>query len=371
VKIAWVVPGGVDRTGEERVIPCLLWLIERLAAGGDQLHVFALDQEPRPDRWPLLGAVVHNAGARPVRLRALGQLMAEHRRGRFDVVHGFWAARPGVVSAAFARLTGTPAVLTLPGGDLARIRDIGYGAQLTLRGRLSTRFALAGAARTVAPSAWLAGQAAEFGVAAQCIPFGVALDRWPASPPRRRDPDQPVRLVHVANLNPVKDQATLLEAMRALKDRGMAFRLDVIGQDTLNGAVQRRAGELGLDDRVTFHGFLRHAETRRWVEGADLMVVSSRHEAGPLVALEAAVAGVPTVGTAVGHIADFAPEAAAAVPVGDAPALAEAIERLARDEEARLRLAHAAHKAALAIDAEVTAGRTRDLYAGLLRSPRR
>jgi hypothetical protein len=28
VKIALVVPGGVDRSGSERVIPCLLWLIE-------------------------------------------------------------------------------------------------------------------------------------------------------------------------------------------------------------------------------------------------------------------------------------------------------------------------------------------------------
>ena len=28
MKIAWVLPGGVDRSGDRRVIPCLLWLID-------------------------------------------------------------------------------------------------------------------------------------------------------------------------------------------------------------------------------------------------------------------------------------------------------------------------------------------------------
>jgi hypothetical protein len=40
------------------------------------------------------------------------------------------------------------------------------------------------------------------------------------------------------------------------------------------------------------------------------MVVSSRHEAGPVAVLAAAVAGVPTIGTCVGHIAERAPSAA-------------------------------------------------------------
>ena len=81
MKIALVVPGGVDRSGEDKVIPCLLWQIERLAAGGDEVHVFALGQEPRSGLWPLLGAEVHNIGPRPRPLRAVAELAAEHRRG--------------------------------------------------------------------------------------------------------------------------------------------------------------------------------------------------------------------------------------------------------------------------------------------------
>lgn len=174
-------------------------------------------------------------------------------------------------------------------------------------------------------------------------------------------------MIHVANLNRVKDQETLLRAMQALRDRGVDFRLDVIGLDTLDGAVQRRCRELGLADRVVFHGFMVHAETRPWVDQADLMVVSSRHEAVPMVLLEAAVAGVPTVGTAVGQIADWSPDAAVSVPMGDAAALAEAIWRLGIDEGERLRIAHAAQALAVAEDADFAADRMRRLYAELIR----
>lgn len=372
MKIAFVLPGGVDRSGDKRVIPCLLWLIERLAAGGDELHVFALNQEPRPARWPLLGATVHNAGARPRQLRAFADLLAEHRKAPFDVVHGFWATGPGVVSAAFAKLAGLPAVLTVPGSELTALPEIGYGGQRGWFWRLWTRLALAGADRVIAESKWVAGRAAGFGVTATYLPYGVALDRWPPLAPRRRPLAQPLRLLHPASLNLVKDQETLLLALRELKSRGVPFTLDSLGLDTLGGAVQKRCAELGLGAEVTFHGMQTHDGQRRWFEAADLLVISSRHEGGPLVVQEAAVAGIPTAGTAVGHIADWAPDAAVAVAVGDHQALAAAIADLAGDEEKRLRLAEAAHRIALSVDADVTARTLRSLYDDLRRSaPRR
>ncbi|MGE5721092.1 MAG: glycosyltransferase family 4 protein [Sphingomonadales bacterium] len=365
MRIALVVPGGVDRSGTHKVIPCLLWLIERLARAGNDVHVFALHQESHPGRWQLLGAQIHNAGTRPRRLRSLAQLYAEHRREHFDVVHGFWAAGPGLVAVSFGRIVGVPAVLTLPGGDLTALADIGYGGRLTWRGRVWTRLALAGATAVIVPSGWMAEKAAALSAHALRIPFGVALDRWPVRPPRRRRPGT-LRLVHVANLSGIKDQETLLRAARSLRDRGLAFHLDIIGFDTLGGAVQRRCAELGLSDAVRFHGFMPHAEVRPWIENADILVVSSRHEAGPLVTLEAAVAGVPTVGTAVGHIADWAPEAAIAAPIGDFDALAGAIGHLAANEDERLRLAAAAQARAVSEDADFTAARTQRLYADLV-----
>lgn len=365
MKVALVVPGGVDRTGEERVIPALLWLIERLARV-HELHVIAMRQEPRPSRYRLLGAEVRNIGSRPRRPRALAALIAGHRRRPFDVMHAVWAAPPGVLAALAGRLLRVPVLLHLTGGDLADLRDIGFGLCHYRRGRMWLRLAARGAARITVPSHMMQRLAAARGVAATVVTYGVAVDRWPPRAPQPRPPDRPARLLHVGTLNAVKDQRTLLRAARALQEQDVAFHLDVVGEDILNGDVQRFAAECGVAARVTFHGFLPHRRLRPLVERADLLLVSSRHEGDPIVTLEAAVAGVPTVGTRVGHIADWAPEAALAVPPGDAAALARATRELLGDEPRRLRLAQAAQRRALARDADWTAERVCGIYEELI-----
>ena len=55
MKVALIVPAGVDRSGTHRVIPALLWLIERLARE-HAVHVFTLYHEPRPSRYQLFGS---------------------------------------------------------------------------------------------------------------------------------------------------------------------------------------------------------------------------------------------------------------------------------------------------------------------------
>ena len=107
--------------------------------------------------------------------------------------------------------------------------------------------------------------------------------------------------------------------------------------------MQALAARLGIADRLSFHGFQTQRQLRPLFERADLLVMSSRHEAGPIAVLEAAVIGVPTVGTAVGHIREWAPRAALAVPVGDAAALARAMHLLLTDETLRLDMAWDAH----------------------------
>ena len=369
MKIGLIVPGGVDRSGTERVIPCLLWLIERLAAGGDEVHVFALGQEPGPARWPLLGATVHNAGWSPRSLTTLGLVLAEHRARPFDLFHAFWAQGSGVAGALAARLLRRPLLLTLPGGDVARVPEIGFGGLVSWTGRAHGECDPGAASAVTAPSETMCGLASEAGIAALHLPLGVAIDRWPAAQPRRRDRNAPIRLLHVASLNQVKDQETLLGAMAILRDTGARFTLDILGSDTLNGAIQRRAAQLGLEKETRFLGFVPHHALRPHVERADLLVMSSRHEAGPLVTLEAAIAGVPTVGTKVGNIADFAPDAALTVPIGDAEGLARAIGELAVDEEKRLCIAAEAHRRAVASDADFTARGFRALYAAIASRP--
>jgi len=365
VKVGLVVPGGVARLAADGRIPCLLWLIERLARR-HEVHVFSLRGAPSSERYSFLGATVHHSGARPILLRTLVAIAAEHRRQRFDVLHAFWASQPGVVAALAGKLLRRPVLLHVAGGEVVALPDIGYGGLQTRRGRLRVRISLAGASRITAASASLTDALRAWGREAVRVPLGVDPQRWPPIPPRARSAGTAARLVHVADLNHVKDQTTLLDAARRLAERGLEFRLDIAGRDTLDGAIQARARELALTDRVHFHGRLSHESLRPLVTAGDILWHSSRHEAGPVVVLEAAVLGVPTVGTAVGHVAEWAPDAAVAVPVRDARALADATLNLLQDDGRRLSLAREAQRRALACDADWTARRFESLYEELV-----
>jgi glycosyltransferase involved in cell wall biosynthesis len=202
--------------------------------------------------------------------------------------------------------------------------------------------------------------AAAAGFEARLVPLGVEPAGFlPRAP---RSPSDPVRLLHVGSLNRVKDQATLLGAFALALERAQSLRLDVVGEDTLGGEVQALAVRLGLGDAVTFHGWLPTDGVRPLFARADLLVVSSRHEAGPVVLVEAAACGVPTVGTAVGHVAEGDGVRSRAVPVGDARALAGAIVALAADEPLRRRMGEAALAWARENDAVRTAARFEAVY---------
>lgn len=365
MRIALVVPGGVDRSGEFRVIPALIALLARLARE-HEVHVFALAQEREPGEWQLAGAHIHNIGVPRTHARAVAAVLARHRTARFDLIHAIWSGGCGAVAVVAGKVLRIPTLIHVAGGELAALPEIGYGGQLRWRGRLLERLTLRAAACVSAASAPVVAAIAALGVRAARVPLGVDLRAWPAREPVRRVARAPARLIHVGSLNRVKDQATLLRAVAELGRAGTDLHLDVVGEDTLGGEMQRLASELGLASRVTFHGFLPQRELRPLVEAADLMVVSSRHETGPLAVLEAAAAGVPTVGTCVGHIAEWAPDAAIAVPVAEPRALASAVDRVLADEELRLRLAGAALKHATLEDADHTARSFEKLYAELV-----
>ncbi len=363
MKVALVVPGGVDRSGEVRVIPALLALIDRLSRV-HEVHVFALRQEAAAASWPLAGATIHNIGHGWTHLRGIAAVRSEHRRAAFDVVHAIFSGPCGLIAVAAAKLLRVPSMVHVTGGELVAMRDIGYGGRLTWKGRLRERLALRGADLVTATSAPMVDALQALGIQARRVSLGVDLRRWPPLAPRPSRAE-PVRLIHVASLNRVKDQTTLLHALAKLAKTGVEFEMDIVGTDTLHGAMAELVRKLGLNRRVRFLGFKTQRELRPIVESADLLVVSSRHEAGPFVLVEAAVAGVPTVGTAVGHIVEWAPSAAMAVPVANPERLADAIHTMLADEALRLRVARAAQCRALSEDADCTARTFESLYLGL------
>ncbi len=371
MKIGVIVPGGVDRSGRGRVIPVLLALVERLARRHEVL-VVALDQEPQACEYDLLGAHVVNLGSstKPslikwgYRLKKFLNILKSHG-GDFDVLHAFWAHPPGIMAVAAGAYLGTPVIISVGGGEMVRFPEIGYGGQLNWHKRTAISFALHRAIAVTAGSHYALCPLKKIRNDAHWLPLGVETRVMSGVIARSEGP--PWRLLHVAGLNRVKDQTTLLHAFRIVLQSHPQTLLDCIGGDTLSSRMQALAQTLGIADKVMFHGFRPLDELLPFYRQAHLFIQSSLHESMGAAVLEAAASGVPTVGTNVGVVAEMAPLAAHAVPLRDPHALARGIVELLDCTERRESLARAAQLFAQTYNADWTCAQFEALYQQVVR----
>jgi glycosyltransferase involved in cell wall biosynthesis len=381
VKLGLIVPGGFDRG--ERIMTALVNLAMELARRHD-VHVFAADGPSGPGRYPRGGAKVYqlagnpdlaNRPGRALRVVHLAQfasrLVQQMRRvqstGRFHLLHAFWALDTGLAASLIGRWLRVPVVVSVGGGEAVWLPDIGYGGAGSRTGRARMRASLRLANVLTAGSAFAARHLpVEARQRTRIIPLGIHCDTFAAGPSRPAGP--PWRLLEVADLSLVKDQEMLLRAFCEVASRLGDVSLDCIGEDTLGGQLRRRAEALGVGSRVQFHGFLPQKNLPGFYRNAHLHVVSSRYESQGVAILEAAAAGLPTVGTPVGLLPTMAPLAAHCVASGDARGLADAITSLLLNATAREAMGAAAQRWALDHDAEWTAREFEDVYANALRS---
>jgi len=355
MRVGLIVRGGVEEGTEDRsAAPIFVELIRRLAAA-TQLQIFSLHGPNNVTIASLLrstpavhrfaGAEVFQLGTAPAPrlrlpvdvLRVLAAVrVASARSGRPQVLHGIGLS-PGIVATALGRLLRIPSVVSLIGGELTSLPEIGYGDLRTAKGRAIMRALLRGAGTITVASQFMQRRVEGQGGHARRLPFGVDAGRLRAPVDRPEGP--PFRLLHVGTLCALKDQLTLVRAVRALVDDGTDVTLDIVGFDDWAGRVQLESAGLGLSARIAFHGWKERDDLMTLHRRAHAFVMTSLDDVAPAAVLEAAAAGLPIVGTDVGFIADWAPEMAVATPIGDVRALAAALRKLLGNRADRERLA--------------------------------
>jgi glycosyltransferase involved in cell wall biosynthesis len=364
MKIAVVVTGGLHPSGRDQVVPAWLALFSRLARTHD-IHAFVLRHLPKAQTYTLLGFTVHDLGrpsvafglTRWAQARALTRALSAH--GPFDLIHGLWGDPAGQLAARSARAFGIPSLVTMDSGEFVSIPAIDYGSQRTARGRQVIQEAC-GASRIHVCTQFMANQAAELGIQPAVIPLTSVPPGAPGRTPRSGF-KKTLTLVQVASLSRIKNQKMLIDAV-AIVRQSIDARLDLVGEDTLNGQLQRRAAAKGVADRVRFLGFAPQDRLAAIFADADLYVQSSLHEAAGVSVLEAAAAGLAIVGTRVGHVADWAADRALAIDTIDAPSLARAILALYANPSRARAMAAKAQAWALEHHASWVANRFADLY---------
>lgn len=138
--------------------------------------------------------------------------------------------------------------------------------------------------------------------------------------------------VVVANVRPVKDFETLFNAFARSAYRNEIGLLVAGSVEDRDYITQCHAllEALGLSKQVIFLG--RRQDVPALLAAADIGLISSRRESGPLALLEYMAAALPFVSTRVGHIGCSAANYGlqGTVPAGDYEAFTEALDVVAR-----------------------------------------
>jgi glycosyltransferase involved in cell wall biosynthesis len=346
----------------------ILRVIARLNIGGPAYQVSLLAGQLDPDRYETLlvagrpgpgegsfEALAHHYGARltllpslspaidpRADLRSLRALRGIVRSFRPEIVHTH-TAKAGALgrTAALTAGRGRPLIVHTYHGHVLE----GYFGRAVTAGYRNVERVLARFSdRLVGVSQATVDDLVRLRVAPrerfEVIPLGLELDRFLGlGPPPDAGGD--VVALYAGRLVPIKRVDLLLRALARARAAGAPLRLTVLGDGELRPALERLAGELGIEGSVSFVGY--REDVVPWLAEADMAVLSSANEGTPVALIEAAAAGRPSVGTRVGGVADVVAEGTGRlVASGDEEALAEALTQLAGDRQLRLRLGAAA-----------------------------
>ena len=139
-------------------------------------------------------------------------------------------------------------------------------------------------------------------------------------------------ITFVGRLTQIKRPDRLLDVAKECKARGLDLRFLVAGEGELFESSRARCEREQLN--VTFFGWRNDID--QIFAASDIAILTSDNEGIPLTLIQAAQAGLPIVATNVGSISDIViNESNGYLTETSAAAMADAIEKLVRDEQDR------------------------------------
>jgi glycosyltransferase involved in cell wall biosynthesis len=152
--------------------------------------------------------------------------------------------------------------------------------------------------------------------------------------PSEYDPefgDDPLHVVFVSNLIERKGVPELLATLRALDERGLAYRATIAGKGPLADAVEQLAAN---SPNVEYVGYVSEKHKRELLDAGAIYALPTHAEGLPIAMLEGMAGGNAVVSTTVGSIPEVIEETGGILlEPGDSDGLAEALAALIADPD--------------------------------------
>lgn len=291
-------------------------------------------------------------------LRAMWAALRLHRSERFGVAQVHSPPDFLVFATLPLRILGVPVILDLHEAmpeffrmRFPRVRNPLAHRLLRLQERLSIRFAT----RTITVTDAMRDRLAELGHARDSIDVVVnspSLHRFdPAVHPARAfREDGRLRLVYTGALTPTYELDVTIRAVAILHARrpDLDAVLDLYGRGDSEAALRALASDLGIADRVAFHGRIPLEDVPGVLAAADIGLAPTRLDRFTALTVsgkvyEYAAMRRPIVASRLPTVErDFPGDAVATYPSGDHEAMAAGIIRLVDDDALRARAVAAA-----------------------------
>ncbi len=132
----------------------------------------------------------------------------------------------------------------------------------------------------------------------------------------------------------------LIRACKILRDRNVAFSVEIAGDGPLLTELQQLVDDSDLSAQVRFKGPLSHEQVPQWLQALDVFVLACKKDRNgdmdgiPVVLMEAMLAGVPVISSRISGIPELIEDGQSGLLAEPASPdhLAEAISRLLSDE---------------------------------------
>jgi glycosyltransferase involved in cell wall biosynthesis len=260
--------------------------------------------------------------------------IAKRLKGR-SLVRGFSAACPGAVLAA--KLKEKPSVVFYEYNWAYQVTHVNKGRALGTLASLIENYVIKNADVVVTRNASLKNELHQRG-AKRVVIIPLTFDEDVFRPgldvtelkKRYGIRDEKI-LMFVGRLHPVKRLDLLLRAAQQLDQK---YKLFIVGSGVLDNELEELADSLGVADKVLFTGAVPYSEVPKFMNMADLMVMTSSMEGQPRVLIEAMSCGTPAVGTDVFGIRDTIEDGVTGYLASDYPSdIAEKISKALENEE--------------------------------------